>query len=143
MAAAQQGAMSTYLCDAIGIGDPVARRQVIQDEGLNLITDFTEFENEDIETLCSSVRKPGRTISNPNAAAAGAPATIPNPGYSIPAICEKRLVSAAYTSQIYEMIGWTINQPRMNRARLKEIDEDSVLMESREATSSEQDFWHS
>ena len=71
MSAAQQGAMRTYLHDAIGIGDPVARRQAIQDEGLNLITDFTEFEKEDeqrvsmssfsefekedIETLCSSV----------------------------------------------------------------------------------------
>ena len=80
MAAAQQGAICTYLRDAIGIRDPVARRQVIQDEGLNLITDFTEFEKEDIITLCSSIQKPGRTIPNPNAAAAGAPATIPNPG---------------------------------------------------------------
>ena len=59
MAAAQQGAMHTYLCDAIGIRDPVASRQAIQDEGLNLITDFNEFEKEDIETLCSSVQKPG------------------------------------------------------------------------------------
>ena len=43
MAAAQQGAMRTYLRDTIGIGDPVTKRQAIQDEGLNLITDFTEF----------------------------------------------------------------------------------------------------
>ena len=79
MAQAQQAAMRTYLRDAIGLGDPVARRQVVQDEGLNLITDFTEFDKEDIETLYSSVRKPGGTIPNPNAAAPGAPVTIPNP----------------------------------------------------------------
>ena len=125
----QQGAMCTYLRDAISIGDPVARRQAIQDEGLNVITDFTEFEKKDIETLCSSVRKPGGTIPNPKAAAANAPATIPNPGYSIPAICEKRLVSAAYMARIYEMIGQTIDAASMNRARLKKFDEYRVLMD--------------
>ena len=125
MAAAQQGAMRTYLHDAISIRDPVARRQAIQDEGLNLITDFTEFEKEDIETLCSFAWKPGRTILNPNTAAPSAPAMIPNPGYSI----QKRLVSTAYTARIYEMIGRTINPASMNQARLKKFDEHRVLME--------------
>ena len=101
---AQQGAMRTYLRDAISIRDPVARRQAIQDEGLNVITNFTEFLKEDIETLCSSVQKPGGTIPNPNAAAANAPATIPNPGYSILAICEKRLVSATYTAKFMKLL---------------------------------------
>ena len=129
MAAAQQGAMRTNLRDAIGIGDPVARGQAIQDEGLNLITDFTKFDKEDIETLCLSVRKPGGTIPNPNATAPGAPATILNPIFSIPAICEKQLVSAAYTARLYEMIGRTIDPVSMNRARLKKFDEHHVLME--------------
>ena len=129
MATAQQGAMRTYLRDAISIGDPVARRQVIQDESLNLITDFTKFNKEDIETLCLSVRKPGGTISNPNSTAPRAPATIPNLGFSIPAICKKRLVSAAYTARVYEMIGRTIDPTSMNRARLKKFDAHCVLME--------------
>ena len=132
MAAAQQGAMRTYLCNAIGISDPVTRRQAIQDEGLNLITYFTEFEKEDINTLCLSVRKPGGTVLNPNAAAAGAPAMIPNPDYSVPAICEKQLVSTACSTRIYEMIGWTINPASMNRARLKKFDEHHSLMEEHE-----------
>ena len=117
MAAAQQGAMRSYLRDAIGIGDPVARRQVIQDEG-----HFTKFDKEDIKTLCLSVGKPGETIPNRNAAAPRAPAMIPNPGFSIPAICEKWLVSAAYTARIYEMIGRTIDPASMNQARLKKFD---------------------
>ena len=129
MAAAQQGAMRTYLRDAIGIRDPVARCQAIQDEGLNLITDFTKFDKEDIKTLCLSVREPARMIPNPNAAAPGAPATILNPGYSIPAICEKQLVSAAYTTRLYEIIGRTINPVSMNRASLKKFNEHQVLME--------------
>ena len=76
---ATEESMRTYLRDVIGITDPIERRQAIQDEGLTTITDFAEFEQSDIETLCSSVRKPGGTVANPNAAAANAPATIPNP----------------------------------------------------------------
>ena len=129
MAAAQQGAMRTYLRDVISIGDPVARCQAIQDEGLNLITDFTKFDKEDIKTLCSSLRKPSRTIPNSNVTAPGAPATIPNPGFSIPAICEKQLVSAAYTARLYEMIGRTIDPASMNPARLKKFNEHRVLIE--------------
>ena len=129
MAAAQQGAMRTYLRDAISIGDPVARRQAIQDEGLNLITDFTEFDKEDIKTLCSSIWKPSGTIPNPNVAAPGAPAMIPNPGFSIPSICKKQLISAAYTARIYKMIGRTIDPASMIQARLKKFNEHRVLME--------------
>ena len=127
---ATEAAMRTYLRDVIGIADPIERRQAIQGEGLSVIGDFAEFEKDDIETLCSSVRKPGGTIANPNAAAANAPATIPNPGYSIPAICEKRLVSAAYVAKIYSMIGREITQASMGRARLKKYDEHRQLVEA-------------
>ena len=64
-------AMRTYLRDTIGIQDPIERREAIQAEGLNTINDFAEFEKEDIEILCSSVRKPGGSIPNPNAGTAG------------------------------------------------------------------------
>ena len=127
---ATEAAMRTYLRDVIGISDPIERRQAIQEEGLNVIQDFVEFERDDIETLCASVRKPGGTIPNPNAAAANAPATIPNPGYSIPAICEKRLISAAYVAKIYFTIGRPITQQAMGRARLKNFDEHRLLIEA-------------
>ena len=118
---ANAAGMRTYLRDVIGIGDPLERREAVRLEGLETIEDFAEFEKEDIETLCASVRKPGGMIPNPNAAAPGAPATIPNPGYAIPAICEKRLVSAAYAAKIYAMIGRDITMNTMNRERLKRV----------------------
>ena len=80
---ADLAAMRTYLRDVFT--DPVERRQAVQDEGLAVISDFVEFDKDGIETLCASVRKPGGTIPNPNAGNAGGPATIPNPGYSLPA----------------------------------------------------------
>ena len=124
--------MRTYLRDVIGITDPIERRRAIQNKGLLLITDFAEFEKDDIETLCSSVRKPGGTIDNPNAAAPGQPAVIPNPGHQIPAICEKRLVSAAYTAKYYKMIGRSITQLSMKRMRLKKYDAHKLLVEQHE-----------
>ena len=129
---ANEAAMRTYLRDVIGIADPIERRHAIQGEGLNIIEDFAEFEKVDIETLCSSVRKPGGIIANPNAAAVNAPTTIPDPGYSIPAICEKRLVSAAYTAKIYAMIERPITPVSLGRARLKKYDEHRTLTEAHE-----------
>ena len=129
---ADLAAMRTYLRDVIGITDPVERRQAIQNEGLNTFKDFAEFDKEGIETLCASVRKPGGTIPNPNAADAGAPATIPNPGHNIPAICEKRLVSAAYTAVIYDMIGRAVTQESLSRTRLKKFAEHKLLISQHE-----------
>ena len=129
---ADLAAMRTYLRDVIGITDPVERRQAVQDEGLAVLSDFVEFDKDGIETLCASVRKPGGTVPNPNANIAGAPATIPNPGYSIPAICEKRLVSASYTAGIYDMIGRSITNLSMGRARLKKFDAHKLLVSEHE-----------
>ena len=72
------------------------------------------------------------TVPNPNANIQGAPATIPNPGYSIPAICEKRLVSASYTAGIYDMIGRSITQLSMAGARLKKFDAHNLLVSEHE-----------
>ena len=129
---ANAAGMRTYLRDVIGVPDPVERREAIRLEGLETIRDFAEFEKEDIETLCGSVRKPGGTIPNPNAAAPGAPANIPNPGFAIPAICEKRLIAAAYTAKIYAMIGREINIHTMNRERLKKFELHKKLVDEHE-----------
>ena len=84
--------MRTYLRDIIGVADsagtnPAARRVAIQEEGLSVLTDLLEFDDAGIKTLCSSVRKPGGLITDPN----DANRQIVDPGFSIPAICEKRL----------------------------------------------------
>ena len=61
------------------------------------IDDLAEFDEEDVKTLCASVRKPGGTIEDPN----DATRQIANPGHSIPAIAEKRLKLAYYGARIY------------------------------------------
>ena len=130
MAAAN--AMRTYLRDIIGIadipGDANARRVAVQEEGLNTIDDLIEFDDEGIQTLCQSVRKPGGTIVDP----ADATRRIPNPGYSIPAICEKRLKAAAYGARMYNMTGRTITHASLDRDRLRKFEQHRQLVKEHE-----------
>ena len=82
-----------YLKDVIGLagsrgtGTEVhARRYLVRNEGLEPMLDLPEFEEGDIKTLCSSVRKSGGTIEDPS----DATRRIPKPGFSFPTIAEKR-----------------------------------------------------
>ena len=122
----------TYLRDVIGVTDPRERREAIQSEGLETLNDFLEFDKDGIKTLCSSVRKPGGMIANPNAAVEGQPAQIPNPGFNIPAICEKRMIAATYTARTYDLIGRPITVDSMSRSRLKAYENHRQLVKEHE-----------
>lgn len=126
-------AMRTYLQQVIGVPAPAERREAIRDEGLETLDDFIEFDDTAITNLCASVRKPGGTIPNPQAAAAGQPAVIPNPGFSLSAICEKRLKLASYTAKCYHLIGRQIDQVSMNRMRLRFYDDHKKIVDAYEA----------
>ena len=130
---AQEAAMRTYLRDIIGVTDttgpnPAARRIAIQEEGLSVLVDLLEFDESGIKTLCASVRKPGGMIVDPN----DPNRQIVDPGYHIPAICEKRLKWAAYGARIYQMVGREINYDSLNRLRLKAFERHSILMTDHE-----------
>ena len=42
-----------------------------------------------------------------------------NPGFNIPAICEKRLQLACFAARTYDLIGRALSQDALNRDRLK------------------------
>ena len=115
-----QAAMRTFLRDVIGITDvegpdPAARRIAIQEEGLNVLEDLLEFDKDGIKSLCSSVRKPGGQVPDPN----NLGRLMSNPGFNIPAICEKRLQLACYGARTYDLIGRDLSQDALSRFRLK------------------------
>ena len=98
-----------YLQTVIGL---TIQADTVRNEGLDDMDSFIEFDEAGIKTLCNSVRKPGGRIPDPNyvAAIAGAPhPLVSNPGMHIPAICETKMILAAYTAHIYNMIGREIN----------------------------------
>ena len=122
-------AMRTYLRDVIGIEDvqgpnPAARRMAIQAEGLSILDDFLEFDEGSIKILCSSVRKPGGLVIDPN----DATRRIVDPGFNIPAICEKRLKWAVYAACCYQVVGRTLTQDGLSRMRLKLFERHAELI---------------
>ena len=71
-------------------------RDAIRSKGLSTINDLFKSDKEDIKIMCSSVCKPGGgTIPDP----ADPTLIIPNPGYNILAIAEKRLRLSVYAGQ--------------------------------------------
>ena len=126
---ASQAAMRTFLRDVIGITDapgpdPAARRVAIQEEGLLHLDDLVEFDKDGIKSLCSSVRKPGGQIPDPN----NVGQVIPNPGFNIPAICEKRLQLACYAARTYALINRGLSQDGLSRARLKLFEQHEKMV---------------
>ena len=128
--AAAQAEMRNFLADVIGIADSPgtnihARRDAVRNEGLEVMADLIEFDDEDVKTLCASVRKPGGTIPDP----AGARRQIQDPGHSIPAISEKRLKLACYGSRIYDLIDRPITADSLSRNRLREFEQHQITIE--------------
>ena len=126
-------AIRTYLKDVIGLGnnaEGTARANAIIEEGLDDVDVLVELYEDDgdlISTLCSNVRKPAGTIDQPgwvapaNVVPAPNPPQVPKPGLSISAICEQRLLLAAYAASVYNKTGRTIDTAILNRLRLKEF----------------------
>lgn len=70
--------------------------QALNDQGLNDFNDLIGLTEDDIDAICTNVKKPGGTIPNPNAGVANQPAVIPNPGVQFGQIYEKRLRELRY-----------------------------------------------
>ena len=130
----------TYLRDVVGLGNDatgLARADAVIDEGLVDIGDLHELHDGDgVKTLCNNVRKPSGTIAQP-----GWVAPVPNPhglvapqvarsGTSIPALCEQRLITAAYGAHIYTSIGRTVDSASLSRRRLKEFKNHKTTVDN-------------
>ena len=84
-----------YIRNVIGLAAN-DQANVIIAEGIGALEYFAQFQAADIKTLFSSVRKPGGTTEVTNPAKANWNNLIPNPGYNIPALCERSMVLTAY-----------------------------------------------
>ena len=78
--------------------------------------------------MCASARKPGGMIVDPN----DPDRQMVDPGFHIPAICQKRLKWTAYGARMHQMIGRNINHDSSNRLRLKAFERHSILLTDHE-----------
>ena len=131
--AATAAHMRTFLREVIGIDDTPppdtgARRDAVRGEGLETITDLADFDEDDVKILCASVRKPGGTVQDPD----DNTRMIPNPGFSVPAIAEKRLKLACYGARLYRMLDRPISSDSLNRTRLREFEQHQLTISEHE-----------
>ena len=79
-----------------------AARVMIDDQGMEDLAELALLTDTEVENLCKVVRRPGGTIANPNRndedgdPVAGQPATITNPGQTVPLRAENNLKMACY-----------------------------------------------
>ena len=113
-------AIRTYLKEVIGLGANdagTARANAMITEGLDCFDVLPDFTTEDIKALCYSIRKPGGQIEDP----ADVNALINNPGTSIPAIAESRLMTCVYGAAIYTRIERPCDAVSLSKTRLTEF----------------------
>ena len=69
---------------------------ITNDQGLDTSDELKVLTNDEIESLCKVVWRPGGTVPNPNAGDPGQPATLSNPGEQVPLRAELNLKLACY-----------------------------------------------
>jgi predicted flap endonuclease-1-like 5' DNA nuclease len=74
--------LNNYFTGTLGIGDQ-GLRDALNAQGLTSFNAVVSLKDDDIQQICSNIRKPGGTIANPNVAVAGQPHTIQNPGIAV------------------------------------------------------------
>ena len=121
--------MRQYLRNVIGLATDDQANAIIS-EGIVSLEDFATFQPADIKTLCSSVRKPGGTIKVPNLANPNHNRRIPNPGHTIPALCNTIMVLTAYGAEIYHMIGRPIDTNPLSTNRLKQLNHHKTTIDN-------------
>jgi hypothetical protein len=80
---------------------------ITEDQAIDNLDELRLLKDDEIETLCKVICRPGGTIVNPGAVA-GQPAVISNPGNQVPLRAEKNLKLASY---------WLRHSVRVSRPR--------------------------
>ena len=69
---------------------------IVDDQGIDSAAEIGFLKDGNIEALCKAVKRPGRTVANPDALNAGKTARIPNPGNFIYLRAENNMKIASY-----------------------------------------------
>lgn len=115
---ANLAAMRTAL-QRLGFSDD-ASRFITEQQGLDALTEFRILKDEEVESLCKVVRRPGGTIPNPAAQQQeGQPATLPNPGIAVSLRAENNLKLACYYLRYKERTSRTVTPDDITLDRVR------------------------
>ena len=83
---------------------PHATMVQMQQEGIQSVADYADFEKESLQHLADKLRKPGGRIADPHPNAPVG-ATIPMPAFTYGAKSQKRLTVACDLIRFYQTVG--------------------------------------
>ena len=94
---------------------------ITDDQGLDTLDELKVLTNDEIESLCKVVRRPGGTVPNPNAGDPGQPATLSNPGEQVPLRAELNLKLACYYLRFKDQTSRVVGSPEINLVNVREL----------------------
>jgi hypothetical protein len=94
------------------MGIPPDTREQLEFEGIETVSDLSDFDKDTLTQVADNLRRPGGRIPNPNLNAP-AGATIAQPPFVFGAKAQKRLLAACDMVRYYEMIDRELSAPNM------------------------------
>ena len=94
---------------------------ITDDQGLDTFDELKVLPNDEIESLCKVVRRPGGTVPNPNARYPGQPSTLLNPGEQFPLRAELNLKIACYYLRFKDQTSCVVGSSEINLVNVCEL----------------------
>ena len=94
------------------MGIPGDTRVQLGEEGIEAVSDLSDFDKDTLTQVADNLRQPGGRIANPDPNAPPG-ATIPQPPFVFGAKSQKRLLAACDTVRYYEMIARELSASNM------------------------------
>ena len=91
---------------------PQRTRVQLQAEGLTVVADLLDFDDDSLKQMADNLRRPGGTVQDPNPNAA-AGAMIPTPAFVLGAKSQMRLKAAVNIAKYYQMVGRDLTAANM------------------------------
>ena len=91
---------------------PQRTRVQLQAEGLTVVADLLDFDDDSLKQMADNLRRPGGTVQDPNPNAA-AGAMIPTPAFVLGAKSQMRLKAAVNIAKYYQMVGRDLTATNM------------------------------
>ena len=122
---------TAFFEDAAQMGIPNATRIQLQVEGIDAVSDLSEFDSEDLKQIADNLRRPSGRVpvdpNNPNGP------TIPTPPFEFGAKSLNRLKSASDIVRYYETIDRPLTHTNMHWSTIKIFNEHWKSLKSRKA----------
>ena len=118
--------MKTFLMNEVGLSD-TAVTQLQTSHGIDLLNTFQSFSAKDIDDICSTARKPGKTIEHPDSTRTTPLSDIVNPGVTVPAIVAKRLKICVYGAKHRHCLSRPLNFAALTQVELNKFDEMQTI----------------